>query len=133
MENEVKDVFLASVVHELRTPLAAAKAQTQLALHQLSEGGGEPNTARALRVLSRQIARLVRLVGDLLDVNRLDTSQLELNQTEFDLSALLEEIRARMQSLGEHHAIRVTAPAGIKLFGDRDRIDQAITNLISNA
>src|SRR3954454_23994760 len=39
MENEVKDVFLASVVHELRTPLAAAKAQTQLALHQLSENG----------------------------------------------------------------------------------------------
>src|SRR5207248_7792369 len=133
LENEVKDVFLASVVHELRTPLAAAKAQTQLALHQLSEGGGEPSTARALRVISRQIDRLVRLVGDLLDVNRLDTSQLELNPTEFDLSALLEEIRARMESLGEHHAIRIAAPAGIKFFGDRDRIDQAITNLVSNA
>jgi len=133
LENEVKDVFLASVVHELRTPLAAAKAQTQLALHQLSEGGGEPSTARALRVISRQIDRLVRLVGDLLDVNRLDTSQLELNPTEFDVSALLEEIRARMESLGEHHAIRIVAPAGIKFFGDRDRIDQAITNLVSNA
>src|SRR6184192_687805 len=59
LQSEVKDVFLSSVVHELRTPLAAAKAQTQLALHQLSEGGGEPSTARALRVISRQIDRLV--------------------------------------------------------------------------
>jgi signal transduction histidine kinase len=134
LENEVKDVFLASVVHELRTPLAAAKAQTQLALHQLSEGQGEPNTSRALRVISRQIDRLVRLVGDLLDVNRLDTSQLELNPTEFDFSALLEEVRARMQTLGEaKHQIRVAAPDGIHFFGDRDRIDQALTNLFSNA
>jgi signal transduction histidine kinase len=134
LENEVKDVFLASVVHELRTPLAAAKAQTQLALHQLSEGQGEPNTSRALRVISRQIDRLVRLVGDLLDVNRLDTSQLEMNPTEFDFSVLLEEVRARMQTLGEEkHQIRVAAPGGIRFFGDRDRIDQALTNLFSNA
>jgi len=134
LENQVKDVFLASVVHELRTPLAAAKAQTQLALHQLTEGHGEPNATRALRVISRQIDRLVRLVGDLLDVNRLDTSQLELNPTEFDLSALLEEVRGRMQSLGEEkHAIRVVADEGIRFFGDRDRIDQALTNLVSNA
>jgi signal transduction histidine kinase len=134
LENEVKDVFLASVVHELRTPLAAAKAQTQLALHQLSEGNGEPNTTRALRVISRQIDRLVRLVGDLLDVNRVDTSQLELNPTEFDLSALLEEVRARMQSLDEErHPIRVKTQEAINFFGDRDRIDQAVTNLVSNA
>jgi signal transduction histidine kinase len=134
LENEVKDVFLASVVHELRTPLAAAKAQTQLALHQLSEGQGEANTSRALRVISRQIDRLVRLVADLLDVNRLDTSQLELNPTEFDFSVLLEEVRARMQTLGEaKHPIRVAAPDGIRFFGDRDRIDQALTNLLSNA
>jgi signal transduction histidine kinase len=134
LENEVKDVFLASVVHELRTPLAAAKAQTQLALHQLSEGRGEPNAARSLRVISRQIDRLVRLVGDLLDVNRLDTSQLELNPTEFDLSALLEEVRNRMSSLDEEkHPIRIVADEEINFFGDRDRIDQALTNIISNA
>jgi signal transduction histidine kinase len=133
MENQVKDVFLASVVHELRTPLAAAKAQTQLALHQISEGQGEQNTTRALRVISRQIDRLVRLVGDLLDVNRLDGKELELHPTEFDLSALLEEVRARMQPLGENHPLRIEAADGILFFGDRDRIDQAVTNLISNA
>jgi signal transduction histidine kinase len=133
VENEVKDEFLASVVHELRTPLAAAKAQTQLALHQISEKGEDANAARALRVISRQIDRLVRLVGDLLDVNRLDGNHLELNPTDFDLSALLEEVRARMQTLGDRHPIRVAAAEGIHFFGDRDRIDQAVTNILSNA
>jgi signal transduction histidine kinase len=133
LESEVKDVFLASVVHELRTPLAAAKAQTQLALHQLAEGRGEPNASRALRIISRQIDRLVRMVGDLLDVHRLESGQLELNRSEFDLAALLEEVRIRVQSLGDRHPIRVKAPDGIVCFGDRDRIDQAITNLLSNA
>ena len=76
----------------------------------------------------------MRLVGDLLDVNRLDSSQLELNPTEFDLSALIEEVRARMSSLDEEkHPIRVVAGEDIYFFGDRDRIDQALTNLVSNA
>src|SRR5436309_13137146 len=73
LESESKNVFLTSVVHELQTPLAAAKAQAQLALHQLDEDRGEQTTVQALRLISRQIDRLVRLVGDLLDVNRLET------------------------------------------------------------
>ncbi|HVI23843.1 MAG TPA: hybrid sensor histidine kinase/response regulator [Myxococcales bacterium] len=133
VENEVKDEFLASVVHELRTPLAAAKAQTQLALHQLSENGDDANATRALRVISRQIDRLVRLVGDLLDVNRLEGNQLEMNPTEFDVSALVEEVRSRMQTLGDRHPIKMSVAEGIHYYGDRDRIDQALTNLLSNS
>src|SRR6266850_2393863 len=63
-ENEAKDVFLVDVVHELKTPLAAAKAQAQLALHQLGERSADAGTARALRLISQQIDRLNRLVGD---------------------------------------------------------------------
>src|SRR2546429_7171200 len=71
-ENEAKDVFLADVVHELKTPLAAAKAQAQLALHQLGEQRTDAGTARALRLISQQIDRLNRLVGDLLVASRLE-------------------------------------------------------------
>src|SRR5436190_5780904 len=66
-ENEAKDVFLVDVVHELKTPLAAAKAQAQLALHQLGERRADAATSRALRLISQQIDRLNRLVGDLLE------------------------------------------------------------------
>ena len=133
LRSESKNVFLTSVVHELQTPLAAAKAQAQLALHQLDDDRDEESTARALRVISRQIDRLVRLVGDLLDVNRLEAGQLDLTPGEFDLTALLEEVRTRMQPLADHHRIQVRAPDRLLVFADRDRIDQALTNIVSNA
>ena len=133
LDSEMKDVFLASVVHELRTPLAAAKAQTQLALHQLKDGHTDAGTANALRLISRQIDRLARLVGDLLDVNRLESGDLSLQVSEFDLPALLEEVRARMDPLDGRHTIRVTAPENLPIQGDRLRVEQVIMNLVSNA
>src|SRR5919201_2274697 len=60
------DVFFTSVVHELQTPLAAAKAQAQLALHQL-DPRKETSTARALQIITQQIDGVARLVSDLLD------------------------------------------------------------------
>ena len=64
---------------------------------------------------------------------RLETGQLELSPAEFDIVALLEEVRTRLQLVAEGHQIRVRAPERLLVFGDRDRIDQAITNLLSNA
>jgi signal transduction histidine kinase len=133
LESEVKDVFLAAVVHELQTPLAAAKAQAQLALHQLSQRRGETGTAEALRVISRQIDRLTRLVGDLLDANRLESGALQLNMTRFDLAELLQEVRTRMEPADDRHSIRVAAKASLLLEGDRDRLEQVLVNLVSNA
>ena len=133
LESEVKDVFFSSVVHELQTPLAAAKAQAQLALHQLGEAQEENGAARALRVISRQIDRLNRLVGDLLDMNRLESGQLHLNLADFDLPSLIEELRSRMQPPGDKHQISVRAPERLSIFADRDRVEQVLSNLISNA
>jgi len=132
-ENEAKDVFLADVVHELKTPLAAAKAQAQLALHQLGERRADAATSRALRLISQQIDRLNRLVGDLLEASRLDSGEMELHPTEFDLGALLEEMRNRMQPLGNRHPIRVSKPDSLAIVADKDRIEQVIANLLSNA
>jgi len=133
LQSEVKDVFLSSVVHELQTPLAAAKAQAQLALHQLGEQEAEAGTGRALRLISRQIDRLSRLVGDLLDINRLETGQFELNPSEFDLVGLVDEVRGRMEAPGNRHPIRVRGPDRLQIFADRDRVDQVLVNLLSNA
>src|SRR2546430_7305645 len=132
-ENEAKDVFLADVIHELKTPLAAAKAQAQLALHQVGEQRTDAGTARALRLISQQIDRLNRLVGDLLEASRLAAGTLEIEPTEFDLSALLEDMRSRMQPLGERHPIRVTAPERLSVFADKGRMEQVLSNLLSNA
>jgi len=132
-ESEAKDVFLADVIHELKTPLAAAKAQAQLALHQIGEQRTDAGTTRALRLISQQIDRLNRLVGDLLEASRLDAGTLEIEPTEFDLAALLEDMRSRMQPLGERHPIRVTAPERLSIFADKGRVEQVLSNLLSNA
>src|SRR5256712_9258695 len=132
-ESDAKDVFLADVVHELKTPLAAAKAQAQLALHQMGERHGDLATARALRLISQQIDRLNKLVSDLLEASRLETGMVELQTTEFDLSTLLEEMRVRMQPLGERHPIHVDAPEHLTMIADLERIEQVVANLLSNA
>src|SRR5919204_774607 len=103
LQSEVKDVFLSSVVHELQTPLAAAKAQAQLALHQLGEQREEAGTTNALRVISHQIDRLTRLVNDLLDVNRLESGAFELQTSQFEVAPLLEEARKRIETPGGRH------------------------------
>jgi len=132
-ESDAKDVFLADVIHEFKTPLAAAKAQAQLALHQLGDRRADPTTARSLRLISQQIDRLNRMVGDLLEASRLESGTVELQTSQFDLSALLEEMRIRMQPLGDRHPIRISAPEKLLISADKDRIEQVLANLISNA
>jgi signal transduction histidine kinase len=133
LESEMKDVFFAAVARELRTPLAAAKAQVELAAHQLRQRSAHNRAARALEIVTQQIDHLKRIVGDLLDVDRLEAGLLELHSFWFDLSQLLEETRARMQPLSERHPIRVRAPAHLAVAADRDRIEQVLTILLSNA
>lgn len=128
--SKAKDAFLAAVAHELRTPLAAAKAQAQLAIRQIGDDAVGPG--RALTLISKQIARIERLVDDLLDVSRIEGGQLALEITDFDLRVVLDEARERMAELAPHK-ITVEAPATLAMRGDRDRIEQVVVNLLSNA
>jgi signal transduction histidine kinase len=102
-------------------------------LHQLGERRTDAGTGRALRLISQQIDRLSRLVGDLLEASRLESGMIELQPTEFDLTALLEEMRNRMQPLGDRHPIRVSVPEKLLITADRDRVEQVVANLLSNA
>jgi len=133
-QSDAKDLFLADVVHELKTPLAAAKAQAQLALHQVGERSPvDTSTARALRLIAQQIDRLNKLVGDLLEASQLESGLVELQPTEFDLGSLIEDMRGKMQPLGDRHPIRVDVPQELQILADKDRIEQVLANLLSNA
>ena len=130
--NEAKDAFIAAASHELRTPLAAAKAQTQLALRRMGPEG-EPKAMQALEVIGRQIDRMGKLVEDLLDVSRLATGRLSLELAPFDVGERLRETVERVQALTDKHQIEVIAPERATMVGDRDRIEQVFTNLLTNA
>lgn len=130
--NEAKDAFIAAASHELRTPLAAAKAQAQLALRRLKDQPEAP-PAKSLRTITGQIDRMAKLVEDLLDVSRVQIGRLSLEIARYDLCALVREVAERVQALSEEHKIELHLPEKLELDGDRSRIDQVLTNLLSNA
>jgi signal transduction histidine kinase len=131
-EAKAKDAFLNLIAHELRTPLTTAKAQGQLALRRL--GDKDPEMVNAVQSINRQIDRLTKLVGDLLDSTAFEEGRAILHYGEFDLHELLEEQREGLQSVvGNNYDLRVECPQRLPIVADRERIDQVLTNLISNS
>jgi signal transduction histidine kinase len=132
LASEAKDVFLAAASHELRTPLAAAKGHAHLAMLKLG-AENESGTGRSLKIINRQIDRMAKLVEDLLDVSRLQAGRLSLELERFDMSQLVRETCDRMTVLSQQHTLKLEMPELLEGVWDRGRLDQVITNLISNA
>ncbi|MCZ4510016.1 ATP-binding protein, partial [Streptomyces sp. ActVer] len=129
-EQRAKDRFIATLSHELRNPLAAATAATELLALDLP--GGHP----ALSVLERQLGILARMSNDLLDGTRALTGRLELVPERMDLRSAVESACADMRGLFGHEgrALALRLPDGpVLVDGDRLRLAQVLTNLLSNA
>lgn len=129
--SEAKDEFIAAISHEIRTPLTAAKAQAQLAIRQLG-GPTEPAT-RALGLISKQIDRVVRLVEELFDFTRIQSGRLVLTPIPLDLVSVARDVVERMAAVSDKHELLVAAETPVAIRGDRDRLEQILTNLIANA
>ncbi|WP_223638886.1 PAS domain S-box protein [Corallococcus sp. EGB] len=132
LASEAKDAFLAAASHELRTPLAAAKGHAHLALLKLG-GQTEAGPGKSLQIINRQIDRMAKLVEDLLDISRLQAGRLSLELEPFDFSQLVLETRDRMAVLSQTHELKVEVPERLEGTWDRGRLDQVLTNLLSNA
>jgi len=139
------DEFLGIASHELRTPLTSVMANVQMgqrAAHDLTQAQlPEGPAARAARLhallqrTDRQIRRLDRLVGDLLDVSRITAGKLELRSEHCDLLEIVRETVEAQRAAAAPRRILLEQPpiARLALFADADRIGQAITNYLSNA
>lgn len=132
-----RDEFFAHVSHELRTPLTSTVGYIEL-LQTDVDGAAElslEERARFLEIINRNSRRLLRLVGDLLFVARLEAGRLDLETVEFDLARpVLDSIDAA-EPRAARQRVRLTGNAaeGIMVRGDEGRVGQAIDNLISNA
>jgi signal transduction histidine kinase/CheY-like chemotaxis protein len=130
--NRRKDEFLATLAHELRNPLAPIRTGIELL-------AGEPEVSvqqQTLGVMRRQIAHMVRLIDDLLDVSRITRGKLELRRQrirlESALSAAIEASRPLIDR--KQHSLRVSVTDGpYWLDADLTRIAQVISNLLNNA
>jgi signal transduction histidine kinase len=130
-----RDEFLSVAAHELRTPLATLSAQAQLALRQLDRTGQlEPErAARTLRAITHQAGRLSGLIGQLLDISRIQGGQLVLEPRPTDLCQLLVDVAAAAHPRTEAHQITVRAPTPVTALVDPSRLEQVLTNLLDNA
>ena len=129
--NRAKDEFLAMLGHELRNPLAPIVT----ALH-LMNLRGNPAEEKQRTVIGRQVAHLVRLVDDLLDVSRIARGQIDLKREPVELSHVIAKAAEMASPLLERrrHHLTVSVPeTGLALQGDPDRLAQVFSNLLSNA
>ena len=133
----LRDQFVAIASHELRTPVTGAKGFLELLERQLARD--TPDAARIARYLAQvqgSIGRMEGLVADLLDVSRIQQGRLDLQPEPCDLTALGRAILGRLESGGEWtaaHTVAFDAPEQVVGNWDRARLDQVLTNLVSNA
>lgn len=129
-----RDEFLSIASHELKTPLTSLKLQT--GLHQkLRSQGSSPTADRLIELIDRQVDRLSRLVDDMLDLSRISAGKLTIEPEQFELKSMIDETLERLFPLLTEAQCEVTTevPAGISVLWDRFRMEQVLTNLITNA
>ena len=133
----VRSEFLTVASHELNTPVSSLMLAVQRLRRAAPSGRPiEPELmAKLLELAERQGLRLTKLVGDLLDVSRLEAGRMQLELAEVDLGALACEVVERFEPdlARSRCAVTIRADAGIVGRWDRSRIDRVITNLLSNA
>jgi PAS domain S-box-containing protein len=129
----IKDEFVATVSHELRTPLTSIRG----ALGLLTSDSilRQPDKASRLVQLAHQNTnRLIRLINDILDLQRMESGKIILEKRECSTTEIVNQAVEEMTGLAENASIKIeTAVEEANLVCDPDRIVQTLTNLISNA
>ncbi len=126
--------FYSAVSHELRSPLTSIRGS--LGLIEGGMAGPVPGECLELVKIARtNCDRLIRLINQILDLKKIEAGKLELTITRIDPADLVSETIAGLQSMAEQARIRLCrqVSGGAQIDGDRDRLIQVLTNLVSNA
>ncbi len=124
--------FISMVVHELKTPITSLKGYSQL-LGRRCERMGDAQGMQLATRMDQQVNRLTGLIDDLLDINRMEGNRLRLRESDFAFDELVEEVMADIQLTTEQHTLVKEGQTHATIRGDRERIGQVLTNLLTNA
>lgn len=130
----VKQDFVSMVGHELRTPLTLIRTTIDL-LHEGDAGELNETQQRIVGVLRNNSERLMSLISDLLDMSALDAGRMHIAPDWIDLGDAIQSATEsqRNHAATKQHTLHVEVPAGITVWADRTRIEQVVSNLVSNA
>ncbi|WP_203227554.1 sensor histidine kinase [Calorimonas adulescens] len=138
MKNQLKKIekmrqeLISNISHELRTPLTTIRGFIQ----GIMDGMINPEEERQyLEVALEEVNRMTKLVGDLMDLSKLQTGSIKLYKSEFDVDSLVNEVVKGFDIECRERGIYVAAEVGegLKVTADRDRIKQVLVNLVGNA
>lgn len=126
-----KDEFLTIASHELKTPLTSIKGYTQIA-HKIVKRLGHDEADQYLEKSQIYIDRLNALIMDLLDISRIQAGKLQFNMSSFPFDDMVQDAIESVQPTTSHR-IHLSGKTDVSLLGDRDRIEQVLANLLTNA
>lgn len=131
--NEAKSAFLANMSHEIRTPMNAIVGLSEIIMEE-SRGTGVYTNARDVRSAARD---LLAIINDILDLSKVESGRMELDQTDYDIKAVVDEVVGLMDLAASRRGLLLlceydrTIPC--RYNGDRGKIKQILINLLNNA
>ncbi|HKJ37993.1 MAG TPA: ATP-binding protein, partial [Anaerolineales bacterium] len=131
--DEIKATFISIVSHELRTPVALIKGYAST-LRRDDAKWDKATISDSLAVIEEEADRLSKMIDDLLDASRLQAGGLSLNKADVAISNLANRVAERLSTQSNKHSILTDFPENFPvILADETRIQQVITNLVSNA
>ncbi|MDY7079382.1 MAG: response regulator [Chloroflexota bacterium] len=133
--DRAKSEFVSNVSHELRTPMTAIKGYTDL-LHAGAVGPINDDQERFLAIIRNNADRLTALINDLLDISRVETGRVRFEPRPVQVGDVIADVvnALAVPAEAKHQTLTYEVVGGLpEVIGDRDRLNQVITNLVGNA
>lgn len=131
-EEQLKNDFIAMVSHELKTPLTSLKAYVQL-MKRVEKKEKDTMTFETLEKADTQVNKMVSMINSFLNISRLEAGGIVIEKSAFEFNTLIMEVIQEVKAIVDPHVITFNGGEELWLTGDRNKIGQVLTNLLSNA
>ena len=128
----LREEWASVIAHDLRSPVSSIALAAQM-LERLDGSDAPEKRRRAIARICSSVARLSRMIDDLFDASRIEARRLSVTPQAVDLGSLIDGVAETLRDAIEDHKVRVDARKGQYAWIDPDRIQQVLTNLITNA